>query len=205
MKRMLLLVVVVGGCSKKSGDSDHFGGWKPEATKTALQGAWVGPDTANLVNKAAYEIKGDEVKKSNAKGEEETFKLVFEVPCQFGLAKPDGSTYHMGAMMKSGQLVWGGGDYGYRQGDHAVMCAGLTTWTVEKGKCWEKGMSGRWKEEAGKCGFKQKDGKEVFFWTWAGKEDTHEMDGDVLQYSKDELATKVADYAAAKAALAPKP
>ena len=202
MKKALLLVALVG-CSKK-GDSDHLQGFKPDEMKAALQGAWVGPDTSNLINKAAYEIKGTEVKKTNAKGEEETFKLEIEVPCQIGLAKPDGSTYHMGAMMKDGQIMWGGSDYGYRKGEYAVMCAGLTTHTVEKGKCYEKGMSGRWKEDD-KCGFKQKDGKEVFYWDWAGKEDTAEMDGDMLKINKDEVATKVADYAAAKAALAPKP
>jgi hypothetical protein len=200
MKKALLLVALVG-CSKKDGDSDHLKDYKPDEMKAALQGAWVGPDTANLVNKAAYEIKGDDVTKTNAKGETETFKLKLEMPCQFGFAKPDGSTYRMGALVKDGQILWGGGDYGYRKGDYAVMCAGLEAHTVEKGTCYVKSMSGRWKEDA-KCGFKQKDGKEVFYWDWAGKEDSAEMDGDMLKVNKAEQATKVADIAAAKAALA---
>lgn len=199
MKKLLWIMVLVG-CGKKGGDSDHFPGWKPADAKAALQGAWVGPDTENLINRAAYEITGDTVKVTNSKGEK-TYKLEMDVPCQFGLKQPDGTTYHMGMVMKDGKLTWGGGDMGYRNGDHAVMCAGLTTWTVEKGVCFEKSLSGRWKEEKGKCGFKKEGDKEVFFWTWVDKESSRAMAGDLLEISKDEEAQKVADYAAAKAAL----
>ena len=201
----LAIVLAIAGCSKsKKGDGDHFGSWKQADTQAAIQGAWVGPGVGNSMNKAAWEVTGDTIKVFDGK-EEKTFKLDMEAPCKLGLKAADGTTYYFGIIMKDGKPLFGGGDAGYRQGDNAVMCAGLQIWTIEKGKCNEKTMSGRWKEEPTKCGFrKNAEGKEEFFWTWMDKQEAKVMDGDFLFSNKEDAAQKVADYAAAKAALAPK-
>lgn len=193
-------------CSKKKGDGDYYAGWKAADTKAALQGAWIGPSTANLLEKAAYEITGDTVKVFDGK-DEKTYKLELENPCQIGLKQPDGTTYHMGVVSKDGKVTWGGGDAGVRTGDRAVMCAGLQTWVVVKGKCNERSLSGRW-EQNDKCGFRAASGSgtagggEEFFWTWMDKQDSAKMDGDLLWEFKDSPAKKLPDYAAAKAELA---
>ena len=198
MKRALVLVTLVA-CGK-GGDANHFGNWKPDATKSALQGAWVSDNPRNGVNKAAYEISGDTVKIWDGTAEKQ-YQLVVESPCQVGFKEPDGTEFFMGTVMKDGKLAWGGGNAGQRTGDNAIMCAGLELWTVEKGKCWEQSLSKRWKEAEGKCGFRKGADGEEFFWTWGSKEEHAKMDGDTLWEFKDSQAQKVADYAAAKAAL----
>jgi hypothetical protein len=201
MKRTLLLVTLVA-CGKSSSDSNHYGNWKAADTKAALQGAWVGPSPSNLINHAAYEITGDKVKVWDGTAEK-AYDLVLDGPCQLGLHDSSDTTAYMGVVMKDGKLTWGGGDAGVRTGDTAVMCAGLSTWSVEKGKCFEK-FGKSWKAADGKCGFRQKDGKDEFFWTWGNKEDSRALDGDTLIEFKDDPAKKMSDYAAAKAALAAK-
>ena len=207
MHKLALGVVVIAflvvGCSKKKGDGDHLGTWKKADTQAALQGAWVGPGLGNSLNKAAWEVTGDTIKVFDGKAEA-TYKLEMEAPCKLGLKGADGTTTYFAIVMKDGKPLFSGGNAGQRAGDHAVMCAGLQIWSVEKGKCHEKSLSGRWEENT-KCGFrKNAAGKEEFFWTWMDKQEAAEMEGDYLMPSKDGLATKVADYAAAKAALPPK-
>jgi hypothetical protein len=204
-KSAIAIAAVVGavGCSKKgSGSDDRFGDWKADDVKAKLQGAWVGPSPHNLVDKAAYEITGDDVKVF-ANGKDEVFKLKVENPCKFGLAHTNGdqTTSYLSYVVRDGKVVWGGGDSGARKGGNAVMCGGMTVYAVEGDKCSEQSMSGRWKD--GKCGFRKDGGNEVFAWTWMKDEKTKPMDGDFLMPEKDETATKAADFAAAKAALKP--
>ncbi len=63
-------------------------------------------------------------------------------------------------------------------------------------------MFDRWKSEPGKCGFTQKDGKDVFTATANGNEDTLVSDGDAMM--SEQLATSSSksypDFAVAKAA-----
>ncbi len=199
MKTTLSALVLLAACGGGASDN-HFGKWKPADTQAALQGAWVGANPHNTVGTAAFEITGDTIKIWDGTAEK-TYKLHPTAPCQFGVQEPDGSEYYMGLVMKDGQAMWGGGHAGQRTGDHAIMCAGLSNWAVEKGKCWEQSMSRHWKEAEGKCGFRKKDGGEEFFWTWGSKEDAAKMDGDTLWEFKDNPAKKMPDYAAAKAAL----
>jgi hypothetical protein len=203
MKHLALALLLVA-CGSK--DENHFGTWKKADSQAALQGAWVGPSTGNAIAKAAYEITGDVVKMWNGT-EEKTYKLVFDAPCKIGMQEPgaSGMTIYFGLVMKDGKPMWGAGNAGQRTGDTAIMCAGLTNWVVAKGNtCKEQSMSGRWESDA-KCGIRKKaDGTEEAFWTWMNKEETAPMDGDYLWAFKDDPAQKMADYAAAKAALAEK-
>jgi hypothetical protein len=195
------------GCSKKgSGSDEHFGDWKADDIKAKLQGAWVGPSPHNLVDRAAYEITGDDVKVF-ANGKDEVFKLKIENPCKFGLVSTNGdhTTSNFSYVVRDGKLVWGGGASGARNGSNAVMCAGISVYAVEGDKCFEQllseSLSGRWDD--GKCRFRKDGGNEVFAWTWMNDEKTKPMDGDYLMPNKDEAAAKSTDFAAAKAALKP--
>jgi hypothetical protein len=201
-KSAIAIAAVVGalGCKKGSGSDEHFGDWKADDIKAKLQGAWVGPSPNNLVDRAAYEITGDDVKVF-ANGKDEVFKLKVENPCKFGLASTNGdqTTSYLSYVVRDGKLAWGGGDSGARNGSNAVMCAGINVYAVEGDKCFEQSMSGRW--EDAKCRFRKDGGNEVFAWTWMNDEKTKPMDGDFLMPNKDEAAAKASDFTAAKAAL----
>jgi hypothetical protein len=182
-----------------------FEAWDLPGRAKAWQGAWV--SEASIGSPLALAIDGAAATSWDGKAEK---KLGFELesPCSALLVEKgaDGSssstTSHF--TVKAGKLVEGLGDAGSRKGKAAIACVSNRVLSLdEAGAClsWSSDF-GNWKSEPGKCGFAQKDGKEVFVATIDGHDTALLVDGDTLM--SEQLAHKSSasypDFAAAKAA-----
>jgi hypothetical protein len=217
---LAVVAIAAAGCKKKASDSGSgaatTGGGGDEAAPApdvfarmdlagrakALQGAWV-LDSAGML---AIGIQGDDVTTYDGKKEVHA-KLKITSPCQASFAVQtkmgeEATSYSL--VMKDGKAALGLGTAGEKQGKGAVVCAGLGVYVLDDaGTCTEWKHFGQWSSEPGTCGFRQEDGKTVFFAKTMGGEDTAPVDGDVIwaDQLRDERAKPVADYATARAAV----
>ena len=197
--------------------------WMPKGAAEAWQGAWNGRLTLEMGgthsmagDPAAIEIKGDKATVFDGKKETQ-LGFVVESPCtvRFDQALTEGSMkggtayHHKQFAMKDGKLLVGEGAAGYRKGKTAIVCTtgsqGGIYVVPEAGDCqvWEKKFD-KWESKKDTCAWSQADGKDVLTLgtgDWASKVTA---DGDVLaddqfmQFVKEGLHEKAADYAAAK-------
>lgn len=186
----------------------EFSAWDLPARAKAWQGAWVSEQS--LGSPLAYEIAGAVVKTWDGKAEK-TLAFELESPCSAKIIEKSAggsssTTSHF--TLKNGALVEGLGDAGSRKGKSAVACISNEVLTLdESGKClsWSS-MFDKWSSEPATCGFATKDGKEVFTAKVNGRDTELLIDGDALlseQLAK-KSAAKQADWATAKAAVAPR-
>ena len=182
----------------------EFQSWDVASRAKAWQGAWVTEQSLGFPT--ALEVKGTQLTTWDGKAEKH-LEFELESPCSAKLIeKQNGgeSSTISHFTIKNGALVAGLGDAGSRKGKAAIACVSNQIFTLDDaGTClaWSSDF-GRWKSEPGKCGFAQKDGKDVFTATANGSESTLVIDGDAMM--SQQLATSSAksypDFAAAKAA-----
>lgn len=182
-----------------------FAPWDIAARKAAWQGAWAGDGFA-LGNNAVWLVEGNKVTFFDRKGEQH-FELTMDSPCTAGFSAKDASGGSSGwttvYTLKDGQLITGLGDAGSRKGDKTIVCGGGAVFMLDGSTCtvWENNFK-RWESKPGECGYKQDQGKEVFWYKLHDYESKLLVEGDVIwseQLSRVH-ATKHPDLAAAKAA-----
>jgi hypothetical protein len=138
---------------------------------------------------------------------EKTLELEIESPCSIRFIEnvsggKSATTTHF--TVRGGKLLQGLGDAGSRNGKTAIACISNAILTLDDtGKCTEwSSMFGKFEQAEGKCGFAQKDGKEVFTAKVNGMNVALTIDGDAM-FSEQLGNTKqesFTDFAAAKAA-----
>jgi len=192
---LALALLVACGTADKPRRPD-FSRWDMPATQKAWQGAFVIDD-----GREAIAISGDKV--TNWDGTNEfTFTLELVSPCSGWLV--EGGTRNAftftivdGTLRYTGQS--GGG---YRRGTEAILCRSGVYILDAAGTCtyWQE-RAGAWSQAPGECGFKpDAKGVDGFLVKHEGIAERFLIEGDSLVPVG--LATqKVADYAAAKAAV----
>jgi hypothetical protein len=184
----------------------QFEAWDMPARAKAWQGAWVSEEVIGFP--IALEVKGTKVTQWDGKAEKH-LEFSLESPCSASLAEksPDGSSSSTIShfTVKDGKLIEGLGDAGTRKGKSAIACMSNRIVTLDDaGTCtfWRPSMFDKYDSEPGKCGFVQKDGKEVFVATIDGHDSELLIDGDALlsEQLKTRSSKSYPDLAAAKAA-----
>lgn len=189
---------------------DRFAAWDMAARRAAFAGAHVTPGGV-VGTWEAWNVEGDRVTIWNGT-EERVEELAVISPCwvETTFKAPDGSleTTTTTYTLRDGRLVMGLGGAGARKGREAIACTGgRMVRLAADGTCTELDQDpfepARFEEKPGSCRFVT-EGRESFVAVIDGTEHRLLVDRDALL--SEQLAgthsEKVADYAAAKAALA---